>query len=102
MEADHEIIDLTGDSDDEDAQPVAGPSNLRPLVPAEEDEVQLDFFCQGEDKLPLLEGLRILNVGEIKSLCKTLKIQILKMTVRTSHNLCYGLLLKTHRNRKTK
>ncbi|KAJ7821131.1 VRR-NUC domain-containing protein [Mycena olivaceomarginata] len=80
MAVDHEIIDLTGDSDDEDAQPVAGPSNLRPQVPAEEDDVQLDFFCQGEDKLPLLEGLRILNVGEIKSLCKTLKIQIPKMT----------------------
>ncbi|KAF7362260.1 Fanconi-associated nuclease [Mycena venus] len=83
MEVDDGIIDLTLDSDDEDAQPVAGPSNLRPQVTGSsntrDDEVRLDYFCQDEESLSLFDGLHILKVDEVKSLCKTLKIQHTKL-----------------------
>ncbi|KAJ7169072.1 VRR-NUC domain-containing protein [Mycena crocata] len=80
-DGDHEIIDLTGDSDDEDAitpaQPVAGPSNPQG---GDDNERHLDYFCQGEKDLSLLEGLRILNLVELKNLCKGMKIQYTKLT----------------------
>ncbi|KAJ7270030.1 VRR-NUC domain-containing protein [Mycena haematopus] len=80
MEVDDGVIDLTLDSDDdEDAQPVAGPSTLVASSNAE-DEVRLDYFCQDGKKLSLLEGLRILKVEEIKTLCKTVRIKYVKMT----------------------
>ncbi|KAJ7772094.1 VRR-NUC domain-containing protein [Mycena maculata] len=70
----NEIIDLTGDSDDEDsAQPVAGPSKL------DEDQVRLNYFCRGEEDLPTLEGLRILNADRVKVLCKMMKIKHTKL-----------------------
>ncbi|KAJ6497648.1 VRR-NUC domain-containing protein [Mycena sanguinolenta] len=83
MEVDDEIIDLTADTDDEEEPSVAGPSNLYQQVPVSssaEDELCLDYFCQDEEELSLLEGLRILKVDEIKRLCKIMKIQCNKMT----------------------
>ncbi|KAF8178661.1 hypothetical protein K438DRAFT_1681003 [Mycena galopus ATCC 62051] len=77
MEVDDGIIDLTGDSDDEDAPPVAGPSSLPQLDEA--DEERLDYFCQDETNLSLREGLRTLKVDEVKSLCKKLKVQSAKL-----------------------
>ncbi|KAJ7024022.1 hypothetical protein C8F04DRAFT_1192880 [Mycena alexandri] len=63
----NEIIDLTADSDDEDgdnsSQPVAGPSRAR-----------LDYFCKSAEDISTLDGLQILKAGEVKDLCKTLKI----------------------------
>ncbi|KAK7057582.1 Fanconi-associated nuclease [Favolaschia claudopus] len=76
-----EIIDLTLDSDDEeDSQPKAGPSSApqRPIV-TDNHELCLDYFCQGVDKLSLFDGLNLLKVDEIKSLCKDLKIPAAKM-----------------------
>ncbi|KAF7351105.1 Fanconi-associated nuclease [Mycena sanguinolenta] len=83
MEADDEIIDLTGDTDDEEEPSGTGPSNFHPQVPASssaEDELRLDYFCQDEEELSLLDGLRILKVDEIKNLCKIMKIQCNKLT----------------------
>ncbi|KAJ6593456.1 VRR-NUC domain-containing protein [Mycena capillaripes] len=83
MDVDDGIIDLTLDSDDEDAQPLAGPSTIRlqgPNVPGTEDEVRLDYFCESEHALSVLEGLHILKVDQIKSLCKTMQIAYTKLT----------------------
>ncbi|KAJ7209769.1 VRR-NUC domain-containing protein [Mycena pura] len=78
-----EIIDLTLDSDNEDAdshvQPVAGPSNSS--VTNEDSEICMDYFCKNEMDLSMLEGLRVLNVDELKSLCKIFQIPTAKSTV---------------------
>ncbi|KAJ7502993.1 VRR-NUC domain-containing protein [Mycena galericulata] len=67
-----EIIDLTGDSDDEDAaQPVAGPSNIG----AKDTQVRLDYFCQGQEDISIPEALQILHLDQIRDLCKTMKIK---------------------------
>ncbi|KAJ6589891.1 VRR-NUC domain-containing protein [Mycena vulgaris] len=83
-EEDDGIIDLTLDSDDEDAgfpaQPVAGPSNLQPDLNLPSTEVCLDYFCQGEGDLSNLEGLRTLTLDQIRPLCKTMKIKHTKLT----------------------
>ncbi|KAJ7686535.1 VRR-NUC domain-containing protein [Mycena rosella] len=82
-EQDDGIIDLTLDSDDEDAeapaQPVAGPSNVGQHG-LDLPEVRLDYFCQDENDLSILEGLRILTLDELKPLCKTMKIKHTKLT----------------------
>ncbi|KAJ7018357.1 VRR-NUC domain-containing protein [Mycena alexandri] len=73
----NEIIDLTADSDDEDgdnsSQPVAGPSR-GPNLPTDDGEARLDYFCKSAEDISTLDGLQILKAGEVKDLCKTLKI----------------------------
>ncbi|KAJ7668675.1 VRR-NUC domain-containing protein [Mycena polygramma] len=80
MEVDDGIIDLTLDSDDEDAAPVAGPSHGPSTSKPEDSEPRLDYFCESEKDLALLDGLRVLKVDQLKSLCKTLKIPHAKLT----------------------
>ncbi|KAJ7099557.1 VRR-NUC domain-containing protein [Mycena belliarum] len=79
-EEDDGIIDLTLDSDDEDdsssPQPIAGPSSLRFQSPP---DVCLTYLCQDEKDLSTLDGLRALNLAEIKTLCKTMKISHTKL-----------------------
>ncbi|KAJ6631580.1 VRR-NUC domain-containing protein [Mycena sp. CBHHK59/15] len=85
-EEDDGIIDLTLDSDDEEdvrapTQPVAGPSNPCQDGPnlIQDPPVRLDYFCQGESDMSLLEGLRSLNVDEIKKICKVMKVKHVKL-----------------------
>ncbi|KAJ7188703.1 VRR-NUC domain-containing protein [Mycena filopes] len=71
----NEIIDLSMDSDDEDAIPPT-PSPDPPAA----DEVRLDYYCKSAEDLEISDGLHILNAPEVKSLCDTLKIKCAKMT----------------------
>ncbi|KAF7296102.1 Fanconi-associated nuclease [Mycena kentingensis (nom. inval.)] len=72
-----EIIDLTVDSDDEDA-PVAGPSKISSDL-VEDDEDSMDYFGRSEQHLSLNAGLHILTVDELKDIAKTMKISSNKL-----------------------
>ncbi|KAF7315108.1 Fanconi-associated nuclease [Mycena indigotica] len=76
-----EIIDLTVDSDDE-KPPAAGPSRIAPppvtaSSTATEDgnEINMEYFGRNEKHIGLVEGLRILNMEELKKIAKEMKIQ---------------------------
>ncbi|KAJ7072693.1 VRR-NUC domain-containing protein [Mycena amicta] len=93
--SEREIIDLTIDSDDEDIKPpVAGPSRLEPAAPVsnptdDSDEICMDYFGRDENHMGLLDGLRLLNMDELKAIAKVLKIQ---STNKTKDNLITALM----------
>ncbi|CAK5281849.1 unnamed protein product [Mycena citricolor] len=77
-----EVIDLTLDSDeDEDTKPLAGPSTtaMRGGAFGREEDVCLDYFCQDESDMSTGDGLRLLNVDELKDLCNSLGIKHAQM-----------------------
>lgn len=80
-----DIIDLSLDSEDEDEEPVAGPSRLSPPPQQEPQpdlheegglaQTSLDHFCLAADVMTLEECLDRLQVDQLKMLSRTYKLK---------------------------